>query len=141
MNESYKSICKYLFELGEKDSNQKKGPSQMYEFLVSRNQHKYSIPSESEMRTLISSLIKSKKKQEEDGDDDNDSNRENNDRFPREYEEFIKEEIEIVIENDELDELFPTALLTAAKDKFESNIQLKIDMLKLKASSKREWQH
>ena len=46
------------------------------------------------MRTRISLLMKSKKKEEEDGDDDNDSNRKNNDRFPKEYEEFIKEEIE-----------------------------------------------
>mmetsp|Transcript_1899 Transcript_1899/g.2071 ORF Transcript_1899/g.2071 Transcript_1899/m.2071 type:complete len:110 (-) Transcript_1899:350-679(-) len=61
MDESYKSICKYLFELGEKDSNQKKGPSQMYGFFVSRNQHKYLIFNESEMRTLISLLVKSKR--------------------------------------------------------------------------------
>jgi len=42
--------------------------------------------------------MKSKLKQEEeDGDDENDSNREKDDRFPKEYEEFIKEEIEIAM--------------------------------------------
>ena len=99
MNTSYKSLCKFLFELGEKDSNQKKGPSQMYKFLVSCNQHKYLIPNQSEMCTLISSLMKSKKK-EKDGDDNNKPNREKNEQFPKEYEEFIKEEIKIAIEND-----------------------------------------
>ena len=77
------------------------------------------------MRTLISLLMKSKKK-EEDGDYDNDSNREKDDRFPKEYEEFIKEEIEIAIENDKMDQLLPTLLLNAAKDKFKSNRQLRI---------------
>ena len=68
----------------------------MYEVLLSRSPHKYSIPNESEMGTLISSLMKAKKRQEEgeeDGDDDNDSNGEKDNRFPKEYEEFIKEEI------------------------------------------------
>ena len=131
MDESYKSLCKSLFELGEQDSNKKKGPTQMHEILLLRNPHKYSIPNESEMRTLIGSLMKAKKKQEEekeeeDGDDDNNSDRENNDQFPKEYEEFIKGEIEIAFENDEMDQLLPTLLLKAAKDKFKSNRQLRI---------------
>ena len=109
----------------------------MYVFLISRNQHKYSIPNESEMRTLISSLMKSKKDEGEDGDDDNDSTRENNDQFPKEYEEFIKEEIEIAIENDKLVELFPTALLTASTDTFESNIQHKIRHAETESKFKR----
>ena len=37
-----------------------------------------------------------------------------------------KKKLKIAIENDKLDKLFPTALLAAAKDKFESNIKLKI---------------
>ena len=79
------------------------------------------------MRTLISSLMKSKKKQEEeDGEDDSDSNREKDDRFPKEYEEFIKEEIEIAIEYDEMDQLSPTLLLTASKEKFKFNRRLRI---------------
>ena len=79
------------------------------------------------MRTLISSLMKSKKKQEEeDGDDDNDSNREKDDQFPKEYLEFIKEEIEIAIEYDEMDQLLPAILLTVAKDKFKSDRRLRI---------------
>ena len=103
----------------------------MHEILLLRNPHKYSIPNESEMRTLIGSLMKAKKKQEEekeeeDGDDDNNSDRENNDQFPKEYEEFIKGEIEIAFENDEMDQLLPTLLLKAAKDKFKSNRQLRI---------------
>ena len=79
------------------------------------------------MRTLISLLMKSKKKQEEeDGDDDNDSNREKDDQFPKEYLEFIKEEIEIAIEYDKMDQLLPTLLLTAAKEKFKFNRRLRI---------------
>ena len=79
------------------------------------------------MRTLISSLMKSKKKQEEkDRDDDNDSNREKDDRLPIEYLEFIKEEITIAMENDEMDQILPTLLLKAAKDKFKKDRRLRI---------------
>ena len=97
----------------------------MYEILVSCNQHKYSIPNQSEMRTLISLLMKSKKK-EEDGENDNDSNKKKDDQFPKEYEEFIIEEIKIAIENNGLDTLLPALLLAAAKAKIKSIIQLNI---------------
>ena len=101
----------------------------MYEVLLSCNPHKYLIPNENEIRTLISSLMKAKKKQEEeekDSDDDNDLNGEKDDQFHKEYREFMKEEIEIAIENDKMDHLLPTLLLKVAKEKFKFNRQLRI---------------
>ena len=109
----------------------------MYEVLLSRSPHNYSIPNESEICTLIGSLMKSKKKEEEDGDDDNNSNREKVDRLPKEYEEFIKEETEIAVEKDKMDQLLPTLLLTAAKRKFKFNRQLEITHAETESKSKK----
>ena len=97
----------------------------MYEVLLYFYPRKYSISNESEICTLISSLLKSKKK-EEDGNDGNDSNQKKDDQLPKEYEEFIKEEIEIVIKNTEMDQLLPALLLIAVKRKFKFNRRLEI---------------
>ena len=60
------------------------------------------------------------KKREENGGDDNDSNQTNHDHLHIEYIEFIKEEIEVAIENNKLDVLLPAPLLAATKEKFKS---------------------
>ena len=84
MNESYKSLHKYLFELGEKDFRSKEGTKSDVRVSCFSESIKIFDTQWEWKRTLISSLMNTKKKQEEeDGDDENDSNREKDDRFPK----------------------------------------------------------
>jgi hypothetical protein len=58
---NYLHEIKELFLSGVKDSSAKKGPSQMHEELRHKHRGKYSIPSESEIRTAISTLFQRQK--------------------------------------------------------------------------------
>ena len=129
MNEEYKAICTVLFELGEEDSSQKKGPNHMYDFLRRKFPELYSLPTENEIRTLISSLMnnKSKTSDEIDDDDNDDDDRDDNQNtsLPKEHIEYIKEEIEKAIDTETLDALKPSHVLEDAKHHFKQNLKIR----------------
>ena len=129
MNEEYKKICQACFYEGERDSSKKKGPSQMYEVLVQKFPHKFSIPTDCEIRSFISALIaKEKKEKNKEGscNDDTPTDTNNRTRFPTEYDDFIIEAIKEAIDDDKLDGLKPATVLTQAKEYFKSMKKLKI---------------
>ena len=120
MNDEYKAICTVLFQIREEDSSKKKRPNHMYGFLYGKFPEQYSIPTESEIHSLISLFRKQKAKQSDkinnhDNDNENDYDHETN-SVPKEFVKYIRKEIEKAIETETLDVLKPSHVLERAKE-------------------------
>lgn len=84
---------------------------------------RYSIPNESEICSLISLLLMQQKAKQSGNIDDDDNDNDNIDdnqtsSLPKEFIEYIKEEIEKAIEKETLEALKPSHLLAEAKKTF-----------------------